>query len=146
MKKFITINQKDKDIFKMVNQTEKGFDLIITSSTELESFLDNINFNEDEIYIVWQQKFRSENYTLYKKCILSKPEINYIKTPGVFSMNKKCGSKINVSCSGISYFTSNKTFINKRVRYSTHSFKDSNLLIRMLKIGELNSTEYESNY
>jgi len=143
MKRFITINQKDKDFFKMINQSEHGFDLIITADSKMKSLLDIINFNnqEDEIYISWQQKFKNENFTLYKKCIFSNPEDNYFKEQGFFSIQKKCGTKIHVSCSGISYFTSNKMFINKNVKYSTYSFKDSKSLIRMLKIGELNSIE-----
>jgi len=148
MKRFITISQNEKDFFKMINQTESGFDLIATTDHAMESLLKNINFNnqDDEIYIAWQQKFRTENYSLYRKCIFSKPENNFFKSPGLYSINKKCGMKMHVSCSGISYFTSNKTFINKNVRYSTHTYKDSKLLTRMLKIGELNSTEYENNY
>jgi len=148
MKKFITITQKDKDFFKMINQTENGFDLVVTEESKLISILNNIGINnkEDEIYIAWQQKFKNENYSLYKKCIITNIEDNYFKSPGVFSISRKCGKKIHIICSGISYFTSNKTFINKKVRYSTHSYKDSNLLTRMLKIGELNSTENENIY
>lgn len=146
MKKFITITQKDKEFFKMINQTETGFDLIVISDSKIQSFMNDINCNDTEIYIAWQQKFRHENFSLYRKCIFSKPEDNYIKSQSLFAINKKCGVKMHVSCSAISYFTSNKTFINKKVRYSTHSYKDSKLLTRMLKIGELNSTEDESKY
>lgn len=146
MKRFITITQKDKDFFKMTNQSETGFDLIITTESKLKSLLDSINCNEDEIYIAWQQKFKLENYTLYRKCKLSKPEDNYIKGQSIFSISKRCGSRIHVDCSNIYYFTSNRTFINKKVSHSTHSYKDLNLLTRMLKIGELGSIEDENIY
>jgi hypothetical protein len=146
MKRVININQKDKEFFKMTNQSERGFDLIVASDSKLKLLLNTINNSEDEIHISWQQKFKNENYTLYRKCVFSKPEDNYFNKPGLYPKIVKCGSIIHVNCSGISYFTSNKTFINKKVRYSTHTYKDSKLLIRMLKIGELDSTENENNY
>lgn len=137
MKKFITINQKDKDCFKMINQSESGFDLIIITEKKLTEFLNIINSSScDDVYINWQQKFKSQNYTLYKKCTFSEPVDNLFKEIGGDKMIK-CGKKIKVHCSSISYYTSNKSFMNKKVRFSTHSYKDSMLLERILKIGEL---------
>jgi len=144
MKRIITISQKDKDEFKMINQSEKGFELIIRTKSKLNELLNIINSTDDsDIYINWQQKFKKENYTLYKKCIFSEPIDNFFISPR--SKEKIAfGKKIKITCSGISYYTSNKLYINKQVKYSTHSYKDEKMLVRLLKISELKNIENES--
>jgi len=134
MKRFITFYQKDKNFIKMTNQTDKGFELIILSDTLINKFLKIINSN-DEIYIVWQMKFKPENFILYKNCILSAPIDNFNNKPGEKNIY---GKKIKIVCSGNSFYTNSIIYKNREVKKTKLKYKDFALLNRMLKISELN--------
>jgi len=142
MKRFITFNKKDKRFIKMINQTEKGFELVILSDSVIKELLETINNCEeknDEIYIVWQMKFKQTNFILYKKCTFSSPIDNFNSSKR--TMEEKttlCGKKIKVSCSGNSFYTNSYMYKNKEVKKTKVRYQDSNALIRMLKISELN--------
>lgn len=141
MKHFLRIKRADKKNIKMINQTESGFCLVITSDNVLNDILNKINSynNNDEIDIVWQMKFKNDNYIIYKKCIFSNPEINYFTQRG--KMPVVLGKRIKVSCSGVQYYSNSFAYKNHNVKNTKHIYKDAHLLERMLKISELNSKE-----
>jgi hypothetical protein len=146
MKKFIEIPKKDKEHFKMINQSEKGFDLVVTSDKALANLQRLINTSKNqkyEVYIVWQMKFKLENHIVYKDCIFSEPVDNYFVNSRKITV--RLGKKISVKCSGKSYYSSSFLYKNRKVNKTNHIYKDSTLLERMLKIGELDikSKEYE---
>lgn len=148
MKRFIKFYNTDKENFKMNKQTEKGFELIILSDKKLKEFIELIHMYEeqgDEVYIMWQMKFKPGNYALYKNCKFSDPMDNMFAEPEYIFLGKKksepklIGKKFKVSCSGVNYYSSSiKNNIYSRDPMS-NKYKDYQLLDRMLKIGELNS-------
>ena len=141
MKQFLRINRADKKYVKMINQTETGFELVITSDSVLDNFIKKINSykeNNDDVDIVWQMKFKHDNYITYKNCVFSEPEINYFsKRQGIDTVI--LGKKIKVSCSGVQYYSDSFIYKNRIVKKSKHTYKDAHLLERLLKISELNS-------
>lgn len=156
MKRFIKFYQRDKQNVKMTNQSESGFDLIILNNEVLKSTLDfikNCQEKSDEVYIVWQMKFKKSNFVLYKECTFSEPVINYFapRKP-VFNrflpLNpyeeqqipaEPCGQKIRVSCKSTAYYSDSTVYKNRKV--TKDKYKDAQLLDRMLKISELNIKE-----
>ena len=48
MKRFIKFYHKDKENIKMINQAEKGFELVILSDALLKSLLETINDCEEK--------------------------------------------------------------------------------------------------
>ena len=145
MKRFLKIYRKDKEDIKMINQSEKGFELVILSDKLIKEFTEMINIcriNGDQIYIVWQMKFKRENFILYRNCIFSDPIDNF----NPFTKPQKLfGKKFKVTCSGTMFYSESKLFKNQIVKKTNLKYKDATLLERMLKIGELNlkSEEYE---
>ena len=146
MKKFIEIPKREKIHFKMINQSEKGFELVITSDnalSNLQRLIKSSHEQKDNVYIVWQMKFKPDNYIVYKDCVFSEPVDNY------FTNAKKVkvilGKKISVKCSGKTYYSNSYMYKNRRVNKTNDIYKDSILLERMLKIGELDikNREYE---
>jgi len=151
MKRFIKFYQKDKQNIKMINQSEKGFELVILSDALLETLLETINNCEekgDDIDIVWQMKHKAQNYIVYKNCVFSAPMDNIapktnngiLQRRGFSSMteDKMLGKKIKVTCSGTSYYSESYLFKNRTIKKTKNTYKDAMLLERMLKIGELN--------
>ena len=159
MKRFIKFYQKDKQYVKMVNQSEKGFELIILSEEFLKNFLESINDCEekgDEIDIVWQMKYKIENFIHYRNCTFSAPMDNFApKTNNLFLLrkgtfspmneDKLLGRKIRVTCDNVSFYTDSELFknrsLNKKIKNTF--YKDSIMLKRMLKIGEINLKSQE---
>ena len=147
MKKFIEIPKREKDNFKMINQSENGFDLVVTSDNALkyiQTMINLANKQNEQICIVWQMKFKLYNYIVYKDCVFSSPVDKYFTDP-YKKVRVRLGKKISVKCSGKSYYSSSLMYKNKRVNKTNQIYKDSTLLERMLKIGELDikSREYE---
>lgn len=140
MKQFLRIKRVDKKHVKMINQAEKGFELVITSKSILDDFIKKINSykeNNDDVDLVWQMKFKHDNYVTYKNCIFSEPEVNYFSQKGRDTVI--LGKKIKVSCSGVQYYSNSHMYKNSTVKKTKHIYKDAHLLERMLKISELNS-------
>ena len=133
----------------MINQSEKGFELVILSDKHIKEFLEVMNDcdeNSDEINIVWQMKFKNENFILYHKCKVSDPMNNYnpfAKTPE--EKATPYGKKFKVTCESTSYYSTSRMYKNQKVRMSKTKYKDGALLERMLKISQLNvkSNQYE---
>jgi len=143
MKRFLKFYHKDKQFVKMTNQSEKGFELIILSDKILNEFLELVNNCEeqgDELFIVWQMKFKRQNYTLYKNCTVSAPMNNF--NPFARTTEDKAkpyGKKFKVICSGSTNYGEVENLslrVQRNQKYA--KYKDVKLLIRMLKIGELN--------
>ena len=173
MKRFLRINIRDKQFVKMINQSSKGFELVILDPKLLEEInntLTSCKEKGDDIDVVWQMKFKRDNFVVYKNCIFSEPVDNFFKeTPRKYTWfsppnssketnePKLCGKKFKVKCSGVSYFSNSSQYKNRLVHLPTYpaaklsenemkyKYKDGKLLDRMLKIGELNykSSEYE---
>jgi len=146
MKRFIKIGLQDKTNIKMINQSENGFELVVISdntSNNLNRLIKSCKENNDDICIVWQMKFKIGNYILYKNCIFSDPVDNYFTD--YKKVSKLLGKKYSVKCSGTMYYSDSYLYKNRIVKKSQHTYKDSTLLERMLKIGELDvkSREYE---
>lgn len=140
MKQFLKIRRTDKKYIKMINQTEKGFELVITSDSVLNEIIEKINsykINNDSVDIVWQMKFKHENYITYKNCVFSEPEINFFNSKGKEPVI--LGKKIKVACSGVQYYSNSHVYKNSKVKKSSHQYKDGNLLDRMLKVCQLNN-------
>lgn len=143
MKRFLKFYQKDKLNIKMINQSEKGFELIILDNNTLKELLEIINMCEeenDELSIVWQMKHKKMNFIVYKKCVFSAPMDNFIK-------DKLFGKKLKVSCTGTSFYSDSYLYKDRVVKKSKDKYKDATLLTRMLKISELNlkSCEHDEN-
>lgn len=144
MKKFIRFNKKEKQFIKMINQSERGFELIILSETYIQHLLQLINDceeNGDNIDIVWQMKFKPGNYILYKNCIFSTPQDNYYSNYG--GIPKLFGKKIKVKCSSTDFYTDSYIYKDQKVKKSRSKYKDGLLLGRMFKISELNIKSIE---
>lgn len=134
MKRFLKFYTKDKAHVKMINSTEKGFELVILSTSVLNKLLEIIYNSEeknDTIDVVWQMKFKRDNFMVYKNCTFSNPTDNY-------NMNKLTGKKIKVTCDSINFFSKSWLYKDKNVKKSKSKYKDAALLDRMLKIEELN--------
>lgn len=153
MNVFLKFFVKDKQFVKMINQTDKGFELVILSESLLNETLSFINEHEKDntIGLAWEMKHKNGNFVLYKNCIFSTPMDNLFKKRGEKEPST-CGKKLKVTCSGSDFYSSSdknnavfnpslgmyysryaKTDPNKNVK----KYKDSKLLERMLKIGEL---------
>lgn len=163
MKRFLKINDNDKEFVKMTNQTNKGFVLVILSDKLIKEYVELINScekNHDEIYLVWQMKFKKGNYILYRNCKFSQPIDNVFVQPVWFKKPQTVfGKKFNVTCSGVSYYSKDNLYINdpvinpdrsRRYRYpkpktETNGQKYNNifLLERLLKLGEINKTSID---
>lgn len=151
-KRFLRFYTKDKEFIKMINQSEKGFDLVITNDNVFNDILNtikNCKENNIRIDIVWQMKWKHENFILYKNCIFSEPEINYfIKGKNYHRFEKpspqQCGKKIKINCDGIIHYSESEEYKHKSVKNTKNKYKDGLLLNRMLKINELKykSEEY----
>ena len=138
MKRFLRIYCKDRENIKMINQSDKGFELIVLSKNVLNDLINTIN-SCDEICIAWQMKFKPSNYILYKNCKFSEPVDNFHpKEP-----KKVFGKRIRVICEGTTFYTDSFMYKNKTVQHTTEKYKDGKLLERMLKIGELNLISVE---
>lgn len=144
MKRFIKINNKDKVKIKMLNQTEKSFELVILDENLLKEYLEFINNCEskgDEIYVVWQMKWKDENHTVYKNCKFSHPMENLFKNEKdryyKNSVPKPFGKKLKVTCDSAILYSNSVAYKNGNPRNSRNKYKDGKLLERLLKIGEL---------
>ena len=139
MKKFLRFNNKEKKFIKMINQSGRGFELIILSESYIQDLLQCIHDCEekgDSIYIVWQMKFKAGNYILYKNCTFSTPQDNFYSMYG--GEPKLFGKKIKVKCSDTNFYTDSFLYKNQKVKKSRSKYSDGMLLNRMLKISELN--------
>ena len=144
MKRFIKFYHKDKDNIKMINQSDKGFELAILSDALLKSLLETINDCEekgDEVAIVWQMKHKQQNYIVYKNCTFSAPMNNIVPERVSYGFKKNdinvC-KKIKITCSDTSYYSDSYLFKNKNIKKTKNTYKDGMLLERMLKLGQLN--------
>jgi hypothetical protein len=133
MKRFLRLNRTEKQYIKMINQSERGFELAISENyfQKLMNFINKCEEKNYDISIVWQMKFKPENYILYRNCIFLEPHDNN-KNYQTF------GKKIKVKCSRIDFFT--KSYIHKGTvvkKCPKHKYNDYLLLDRVLKISEL---------
>jgi len=109
MKRFLKIYKKDKENIKIINQTESGFELAFLSNDILLEFLEVINTCEeqnDNLYLVWQMKFKPSNYILYKNCTFSTPMEN--RHPE--HTKKILGKKLQVKCDSVSFYSDSLEF------------------------------------
>lgn len=139
MKRFLRFYNKDKQNVKMINQTENGFELVILSDIHLKEILEYIHESEevgDSIDVIWQMKFKRENFKQYKACSFSAPMDNFHPT----DKNVPLGKKIKITCDGTGYYTDSEMLKNRSSRSNRSKilYKDMTLLTRMLKISELN--------
>ena len=89
MKNFLIFFNNDKDNVKMINRTDKNFELIIDDNIVLKQVIEKINNKTGKIDVVWQMKHKLSNIMLFKNCIFSEPIDN--------SFNGKIGKKIKVT-------------------------------------------------
>lgn len=137
MKRFLTFYQKDKEIFKMINQTETGFELVVLCEDRLNELLHTIK-NSESVSIVWQMKFKPENFVLYNDCKFSEPMENVLPKRSLIPSDK-AGKKIKVECKSTSYYSNSYLYKDSFVnRNRKPVYKDGKLLDRMLKINTLN--------
>jgi hypothetical protein len=157
MKRFLKFYRVDKENIKMINQASTGFELVVLSDTMLKELLEVINTCEeqnDELAIVWQMKFKPNNYILYKNCTFSAPMDNFHtprttnrwgqvneKTP--IESPKMIGKKLKVTCSGVSFYSESAAYKDQGIKNTRDKYKDATLLNRMLKIGQLNLKSVE---
>jgi hypothetical protein len=137
MKRFFIVHNKDKENIKLVGQSNSGFDLVFLSDDVFKSFLEFANKcekNNDNICIVWQMKFKKENFIAYNKCTISNPRDNYHPN----SPKKTFGKRITVKCESSTFYSTSELYKNTKVN-SNLTYKDGKLLDRMLKIDKLRS-------
>jgi hypothetical protein len=136
MIEFIKIYNKDKRYVKMINSTNNGFILAFLSSDVLEEFkilLENSNKNNREIYLIWNMKFKKDNFILYKNCKFDFNSVLLDNSIDVYSY-------VKVTCSDTSFY---KEKLKNNYKTKTNIvYKDINLLNRLIKINELNLTNY----
>src|ERR1035437_2848294 len=104
MKRFLKFYQKDKNVIKMIGQSEKGFELIILSDDKVKEMLELLHKCEergDELSIVWQCKFKLHNFIMYRNCVFSAPmdNINPRANPSDYQ-----GKKFKVTCDSADYY------------------------------------------
>ena len=112
MKRFLKFYQKDKLNIKMINQSEKGFELVVLYDSVMKELLEKINSCEeakDEFYIVWQMKHKPQNFQLYKNCVFSAPIDNYFK-------DKLFGQKLKVTCDGVGFYSESRLYKDREVK------------------------------
>lgn len=160
MKRYIIIENKEKEFVKMINHKDTSFELVFLSDEFLTKTLEFINSTEesgDDICIAWQTKFNKQNFVEYTNCTFSTP-INYIfekvtkhsyrwsipdKTP------IKC-KKIIVKCSNSTLYTNDEKIKNKSIVLKQpwikgmETYKDGKILNRRMKIIQLNSKNSEN--
>lgn len=144
MKRFLRFYNKDKQFVKMINQTENGFELIILSDKLMNEILETIHYCEldnDVIDIVWQMKFKPDNYKQYKLCTFSAPMDNFHPSDKVNPL----GKKFKVKCEETEYYTDSIMFKNRMTKKSKIMYKDMSLFIRQVKISELNFKSKEND-
>jgi hypothetical protein len=152
MKKIVKFEDKDKQYVKMINQKDSGFELVFLSDIVLNHLLKEIkNYDASgyETCIIWQMKFKEDNYIVYNNCKFSEPEDNYFtkfnnwwggyidKTP------KLCGKKIKVTCKNSTYYTSSPLYRDKPIipnpfMKCSRKYKDRKLLERSMKLNDIN--------
>jgi hypothetical protein len=126
MKNFLIFFNNDKDNVKMINRTDKNFELIIDDNIVLKQVIEKINNKTGKIDVVWQMKHKLSNIMLFKNCIFSEPIDN--------SFNGKIGKKIKVTFDSIKYYSDSELYIGKKIPKSNSIYKNSIQLIRMLKL------------
>jgi hypothetical protein len=153
MKRFLKFYQKDKNVIKMIGQSEKGFELIILSDDKVKEMLELLHKCEergDELSIVWQCKFKTHNFIMYRNCVFSAPMDNI--NPRA-KANEYQGKKFKITCESADYYTENINNQNStrsqsfgwRSNANQKKYKDATLMIRMLKISELNFISLDSD-
>ena len=143
MKKFIKIFKQDKDQFKMVNQTTRGFELIILSYDTYKHFVEKLDSfsSEDKLFLAWQMKHKRDHYLLYRNCVFTNPRQN-TNTKGQIE-----GMRFTVTCTDIQYFADNVELRGRKAVpfVKGEMYKDAKLLHRMIKISTLDSNCADMN-
>lgn len=154
--KFLKFNKDDKKFVKMINQSINGFELIILEEkmNDILQIINECKKSGEKLDVVWQMKFKEQNFVHYKNCIFSEPVFdkfvlnsivptyrkNNLFSKGNKISSTKNGIKITVSCSQVDYYSESSEFKNMKIKKSFHfKYKDGLLLNRMLKISELDS-------
>lgn len=139
-KRFIKLFRSEKENYKMINQSENGFVLIIVDIAAFNEFMGKLNSfsSDDQIFLAWQWKHKTDSCTLYRECVFSAPEVNYNVKRGTTDDKFAQGMRFNVTCKDAQYFSYTKE--NKAVPFKKEfRFKSGLLLDRMLKISELDT-------
>jgi len=139
MKKFIKIFFKDKRTFKMINQTNNSFDLIVLD--DFYSFINKLkSFDDDQIYVIWQMKFKRDSFMIFTDCVFNEPidNLNTLDKRNPFIQ----GKRFHVTCRSVQYYSD--FYENKNVPFTKSKFKPKKLIDRLLKISELNQISEET--
>lgn len=135
MKLIFKISRNDKDKFKINNQQDKGFDLIILDDKLFEKYLNKLNYCYKRniiANIAWEFKNQYNTFKVYNNVeILSTGEnFNPMK-------NKFQGHVIRFKTESVDFYTSDDVKVNEKVYQTNKKFKPLSKLDRALKISNI---------
>ena len=120
----------------MNNQTDTGFDLIFVTEKAYNQVINKLNYlykKDIDVNIAWEFKARRNNFKVYRNA-----EIKEVKDNFNPFINKVQGKVITFICDDVDYYTDNKDQVGVRVNKTTVEYKDSNILLRALKLSNIN--------
>jgi len=136
MRYFLKILKEQKVDIKMNNQTDNGFDLIIIADKAYNQVINKLNYlykKDIGVNVAWEFKVQRNCFKVYKDA-----KIKEIKKNINPFTNKVQGMVITFSCNGVDYYTENKLDIGRIVPKTSIKYKDTNILLRALKLSNIN--------
>jgi len=135
MKYYLKVLKEQKKDIKMNNQTDRSFDLIFLSDKSYNQAMNKLNYSfkrDIQVNLAWELKMKRNNFKVYKniKIIDIKENFNPFK-------KRNEGVVISFSCDSVDYYTTNKN-IGKIVPKSSQKYKDTKILLRTLKLSNIN--------
>jgi len=136
MRYFLKILREQKVDIKMNNQTDSGFDLILLTDKAYNQVINKLNYlykRDIGVNVAWEFKARRNCFKVYRDS-----EIKEIKENLNPFTNKTQGMVITFSCDGVDYYTEDKSQIGNVVPKTSIKYKDTNILLRALKLSNIN--------
>jgi len=136
MRYFLKILKDQKVDIKMNNQTDSGFDLILLTDKTYNQIINKLNYcykKDIGVNIAWEFKVQRNCFKVYKDVEIKevKENINPFK-------NKAQGMIITFSCEGVDYYSEKEFDIGRIAPKTSIKYKDSNILLRALKLSNIN--------
>lgn len=138
MRYFLRILKEQKVDIKMNNQTDRGFDLIILTDKTYNQVINKLNYLHNRkirVNIAWEFKAQRNCFKVY-----SDVEIKEIKDNLNPFTNRIEGKIITFTCDDVDYYTNGNHMcdIGSIVPKTNKKYKDTNILLRALKISNIN--------
>ncbi len=136
MKYFLRILKEQKVDIKMNNQTDNGFDLIFLTDKTYDSAINKLNYSykrDITVNVAWEFKSRRDSFKVYKNV-----EIKEIKENQNPFTKRTDGMVITFTCDGVNFYSKQKGDIGMVVPKTSLKYKDTNILLRALKLSNIN--------